>query len=157
MHSVPLVQARQVPLVQMGWVAGQSGWPAHWTQAPRPPQKGVLALRAAHSVLPLQGRQRPVVRLQKGVLPLQWLFWVHSAQAPLVVPLIEQWASEKDDMHSASPLQARQTPWLVLQKGLLPEQCEFCVHDWQRCVAVLHLGLVPMQWPSLVHWTQLPW
>jgi hypothetical protein len=158
MHSLPLVQARQVPLAQMGLVAGQSGWPRHWMQLPAPPQNAAAPeVRVAHSALPLHARQRPVVVLQKGVLPAQWLFWVHSTHAPAVEPAVAQWASMKVVRHSGSPVQARQIPWAVLQKGVPPEQCEFWVHDWQRWVVVLHLGLVPMQWRSLVHWTHAPW
>ena len=128
MHSVPPAQARQtLPVPQMGLVAGQSGWPTHWMQLPWAPQKGVVGLAAAHSALPLQARQRPVARLQKGVIPEQWLLLVHSTHAPLVAPLCEQWGGNAAAVQSGSPVQARQLP--AAQMGVPLEQCEFIVHD----------------------------
>jgi hypothetical protein len=52
------------------------------------------------------------------------------------------------------PAQARQVPFS--QKGVPPEQLALEVHDWQRLVVVLQRGLPPVQWLSMLHWTQRP-
>jgi hypothetical protein len=89
MHSGPLAQARQLPpVMQMGVLVGQSGWPRHWMQAPVEPQNFVLGEAAAHSLLPAQARQRPVAVLQNGVVPLHWLFCVHCTHEPASAPAV---------------------------------------------------------------------
>jgi len=145
MHSGPLWQARQVPDAQMGAVAGQSGWPRHCRQAPAAPQMGLVGKVVEHSVLGegMQARQRPVARLQNGVFPEQSAFPWQATHEPLVAPPVEQKGKEKAVMHSALPAQARQLP--PSQKGVSPPQWLLSVHDWHRWVAVLHLGLAPLQ------------
>jgi len=129
MHSAPEVHARHdPPVAQMGVAAGQSGWPRHWIHAPVALQNLLVAEAAAHSVLPLQARQRPVEVLQKGVAPLQFEFCVHATQEPASVPVVAQKARPWTAMHSVLLMQARQAP--PAQKGVLPEQWVLSVHDW---------------------------
>ena len=59
-------------------------------------------------------------------------------------------------MQAELAVHGAQSPVVTLQKGVLPEQWLFWVHDWQRFVAALQFGLTPEQWPFMVHWTQRP-
>ncbi len=152
-HSASVTQPRQVPVAteQTGVVPLQAETFVA-EQAPQAPLGWQTGVAPLHSPSPVQPWQVPATSLQTGVVPLHCALVTQVTQVPLVGLQTGVLPPHR------LALLAEQTPQAPLgwQAGVLPPQSASAVQPRQLPALVLHTGVVPLHWALLTHVTQVP-